>query len=101
MAGVVPVAPAPAEPEPDEGLVAVTAPLVGTFYHAPEPGAEPFVAVGAEVAAGQQVGIVEAMKLMNPVVAVTPGRVARVVAADNEPVEYGQPLILLTPLAEG
>jgi acetyl-CoA carboxylase biotin carboxyl carrier protein len=79
---------------------AVCAPLVGTFYRAPEPGAPPFVAVGDTVQAGQQVGIVEAMKLMNPIVADRPGRVVDVLVADAEPVEYGQPLVTLAPPEE-
>src|SRR5262245_31790 len=63
-----PVAAAPAvedETEPDDG-VGVNAPLVGTFYRAAEPGSSPFVEVGDKVEAGQQLGIIEAMKLMNP-----------------------------------
>ncbi|GDY31025.1 acetyl-CoA carboxylase biotin carboxyl carrier protein [Gandjariella thermophila] len=92
-----------AEPAEDaaDGLLAVTAPVVGTFYRAPEPGARPFVEVGDEVAAGQQVGIVEAMKLMNPILAEAAGTVAKVVVDDAEPVEYGQPLLLLRPRSEG
>jgi len=77
--------------------VPVRSPLVGTFYHAPGPGAAPFVAVGDTVEAGQQVGIVEAMKLMNPVEAPCRGRVVEVVAADGESVEYDQPLLSLAP----
>ncbi|WP_131763474.1 acetyl-CoA carboxylase biotin carboxyl carrier protein, partial [Actinomadura fibrosa] len=69
------------------------APAVGTFYRAPEPGAPPFVEVGDVLEKGQQVGILEAMKLMNPVEADGAGQVVRVLAGDGEPVEYGQPLI--------
>ncbi|MFB9674320.1 acetyl-CoA carboxylase biotin carboxyl carrier protein [Streptosporangium vulgare] len=72
---------------------AVTAPLVGTFYVAAEPGAPPFVQPGDRVDAGQTIGIVEAMKLMNPVVAGQAGEVVEVVAGDGEPVEYGQVLV--------
>jgi acetyl-CoA carboxylase biotin carboxyl carrier protein len=75
----------------------VRAPMVGTFYHAPEPGAAPFVTVGDHVEAGQQVGIVEAMKLMNPVEAADSGRVIEVLVADAGRVEYEQPLIELEP----
>ncbi|WP_405997538.1 acetyl-CoA carboxylase biotin carboxyl carrier protein [Streptomyces sp. NBC_00829] len=75
------------------------APLVGTYYAAPSPGAAPFVQVGDHVGIGQQLGIIEAMKLMNPVEATRPGRVVEVLVQDGEPVEYGQPLVLLDPEA--
>ncbi|MFI1395483.1 acetyl-CoA carboxylase biotin carboxyl carrier protein [Streptomyces sp. NPDC020681] len=73
------------------------APLVGTFYAAPAPGAPPFVQVGDHVEIGQQLGIIEAMKLMNPLEATRPGKVVEVLIQDGEPVEYGQPLVLLDP----
>ncbi len=78
----------------------VRAPLVGTFYRAPEPGARPFVEVGDIVQVGQQVAIVEAMKLMNPIVADRAGRVSEVLVDDGQPVEFDQMLILLTPLEQ-
>ncbi|MFC0032921.1 acetyl-CoA carboxylase biotin carboxyl carrier protein [Micromonospora chaiyaphumensis] len=77
---------------------AVRAPVVGTFYRSPEPGAAPFVAVGDVVRPGQVVGIVEAMKLMNEVTAGQAGRVAEVLVEDGKPVEYDQPLLALEPL---
>ncbi|GDY31750.1 acetyl-CoA carboxylase biotin carboxyl carrier protein [Gandjariella thermophila] len=70
----------------------VTAPTVGVFYRAPEPGAAPFVEVGDEVTAGQQIGIVEVMKLMVPVEADRAGRVTAVLQENNTAVEYGTPL---------
>jgi acetyl-CoA carboxylase biotin carboxyl carrier protein len=73
----------------------LSAPAVGVFYRAPEPGAEPFVAEGDTVSAGQQVAIVEAMKLMIPVEADQPGRIAKVLKDNGEPVEYGERLFLL------
>ncbi|MEV6518372.1 acetyl-CoA carboxylase biotin carboxyl carrier protein [Micromonospora chalcea] len=76
----------------------VRAPVVGTFYRAPEPGAMPFVAVGDMVRPGQVVGIVEAMKLMNEVTAGQAGRVVEVLVDDGKPVEYDQPLIALEPV---
>ena len=88
-------------PEVPEGTVAVRAPLVGTFYSAPSPGAEPFVRVGDEVEPGQTLGIVEAMKLMNPIVADAAGVVAEVRAGDAESVEYDQVLLLLRPPGSG
>ncbi|MGY1701180.1 acetyl-CoA carboxylase biotin carboxyl carrier protein [Geodermatophilus sp. SYSU D00766] len=94
-----PAAPEPpaAAPEVPEGTVPVRAPLVGTFYTAPSPGAEPFVRVGDEVEAGQTLGIVEAMKLMNPIVADAAGVVTEVRVGDAESVEYDQVLLLLRP----
>ncbi|WP_226367053.1 acetyl-CoA carboxylase biotin carboxyl carrier protein subunit [Pseudonocardia sp. ICBG162] len=93
-------APAAAAPTPEtesETSVAVTATLVGTFYHRPEPGAAPFVVEGDEVRPGQQLGIVEAMKLMNPVECPVAGRVAAVEAPDGAGVEFGQVLFRIEP----
>ncbi|MEV6599704.1 biotin/lipoyl-containing protein [Actinoplanes sp. NPDC051346] len=73
----------------------VTSPLVGTFYVTPEPGAAPFVKVGDPVVAGQQIGIVEAMKLMNPVEADRSGTVLRLLAGSGDAVEYEQPLLVI------
>ncbi|PZF92720.1 acetyl-CoA carboxylase biotin carboxyl carrier protein [Micromonospora deserti] len=92
----------PAVPPPDAaaqppGPMTVRSPIVGTFYRAPEPGAAPFVAVGDLVRAGQVIGIVEAMKLMNEVTADRSGRVAAILVADGQPVEYDQPLVALDP----
>jgi acetyl-CoA carboxylase biotin carboxyl carrier protein len=98
-----PAEPAPAAPAAVDGHV-LTAPTVGVFYRAPEPGASPFVAEGDLVTAGQQVGIVEAMKLMIPVEADRGGRVAEVRCPDNSPVEFGAPLFVLVdavPTATG
>jgi acetyl-CoA carboxylase biotin carboxyl carrier protein len=68
---------------------------VGVFYRASEPGAKPFVSEGDRVRLGQQVGIIEAMKLMIPVEADAEGVVVEVLKADGEPVEYGEPLFAL------
>ncbi|MGY1605894.1 MULTISPECIES: acetyl-CoA carboxylase biotin carboxyl carrier protein [unclassified Geodermatophilus] len=97
LQAVAPEAEPAAAPEVPEGAVAVRAPLVGTFYAAPSPGAEPFVRVGDEVESGQTLGIVEAMKLMNPIVADSAGVVAEVRVGDAESVEYDQVLLLLRP----
>lgn len=78
-------------------LATITAPLVGTFYRAPNPGAEPFVSVGQKVEAGQVVGIVESMKVMNEIVSDVGGRVVRILVEDGQPVEFGQPLIEIDP----
>jgi acetyl-CoA carboxylase biotin carboxyl carrier protein len=83
----------PEEDPLDPSLHSVNAPLVGTFYVAPEPGAPAFVQVGDRISAGQTVGIVEAMKIMNPVKADRAGEVVEVVAANADPVEYDQVLV--------
>ena len=80
-----------------EGRQSITAPLVGTFYRAASPGAEPFVEVGDIIDAGQVVGIVEAMKLMNEVQATSGGKVVRIVAENGQPVEYEQELMQIEP----
>jgi acetyl-CoA carboxylase biotin carboxyl carrier protein len=74
---------------------AVKSPMVGTVYTAPEPGAAAFVKVGDSVNAGQTVLIVEAMKTMNPITAPKGGRVARILIENQQPVEFGQPLMII------
>lgn len=81
------------------GLHELGAPLVGTFYRSPEPGAPPFVNPGDLVSPGQQVAIIEAMKMLISVTAEEHARVAEVLVADGCPVEFGQPLMLLEPAA--
>ena len=80
-----------------DGRNAVTSPMVGTVYLAPEPGAPPFVQVGQSVDADTQGGIVEVMKLMNSIVAGQRGVVSDILVEDGEAVEYAQPLFLITP----
>jgi acetyl-CoA carboxylase biotin carboxyl carrier protein len=89
---------APVEDAAPAGLVQVTAPLVGTYYQAPSPGAEPFVQVGDIVEPGAQLAVVEAMKLLNSITADVRGRVHAIHAQDGEVVEYAQPLIDLVPV---
>ncbi len=96
LAGDLPVAGSEAPDEVDTRH-AIVAPLVGTFYRAPEPGAKPFVEEGDVVDEGQTVAIVEAMKLMNHVNADRGGRVAEIVVPDGEWVEFEQVLIYLEP----
>jgi acetyl-CoA carboxylase biotin carboxyl carrier protein len=89
-----------AEPEgsPEmDGLHAVRSPVVGTFYRAPAPGENFYVEVGDEVSAGQTLCIVEAMKLMNEIVADVSGEVVEVLAENAGGVEYDQPLFYLRP----
>jgi acetyl-CoA carboxylase biotin carboxyl carrier protein len=82
-----------------DGLAVVAAPLPGTFYRAPRPGAEPFVQVGDEVAADTVVAIVETMKLMNSVHAGTAGRVSRICVGNGEFTALGTTLMLIEPAA--
>jgi acetyl-CoA carboxylase biotin carboxyl carrier protein len=93
-AGTVPAPTAGTEAETArEDLSYLRAPTVGVFYRSPEPGAKPFVEVGDLVTAGQQIGIVEAMKLMIPVEASSGGEVVEILKADAEPVEFDEPLV--------
>ncbi len=73
----------------------LTSPMVGTAYLSPEPGKPPFVAVGSKVSEGQTLIIIEAMKTMNQIPAHRSGTVSRVLVEDNQPVEYGQPLVVI------
>jgi acetyl-CoA carboxylase biotin carboxyl carrier protein len=77
--------------------VQVKAPMVGTFYAAPEPGAEPFVRPGQSVGAGDTVCIIEVMKLMNTLPAGCEGVVAEILVEDGQPVEYGQTIMVIEP----
>jgi len=93
--GQAPSAPQPAEssePVPDG---AVTAPMVGTIYRGPDPTSAPFVNEGDRVQEGQTLVIVEAMKVMNPLPAPRGGTVSRILVADGQPVEYGEPLLVI------
>ena len=83
----------PADPAGHPGTV--TSPMVGTAYRAPEPGAPPFVEVGAQVRQGQTLMIVEAMKTMNPIAAPRAGTVTSVLVDDAQPVEFGEPLLII------
>lgn len=92
-------APAAADPaEDDDRYVKVTAPMVGTFYRAPAPDAEPYVRVGDIVDVGQPLCIIEAMKLMNEIESEVRGRIVKILVENEEPVEYGQLLFLIEPV---
>ena len=82
---------------PAEDHPAITSPMVGTFFRAPSPEAEPFVTVGQKIEKGQVVCIVEAMKLMNEIEADRSGRIAEILVENAQPVEFGQQLFLLEP----
>ncbi len=87
-------APAEAAPAPPAGTT-VTAPMVGTFYPAPAPGAKPFVQVGSEVQVGDVLCIIEAMKMMNQIESEHAGRIVSILAENGDPVEFGQPLFII------
>ena len=100
-----PVGAAPAEAaqtaESAEALPAgeaITAPMVGTFYGAPSPKDPPYVQEGDTIQPGDRVGIVEAMKMMNEIESEVGGRIARILVKNGQPVEYGQPLMIVEPL---
>ncbi len=101
---VAEAAPAPApqaaareEKAADENLVEFKSPMVGTFYRAPSPGAQPYVQVGDRVTPGQVVCIIEAMKLMNEIEAEVSGTIVKFLVENEQPVEYGQTLFLVEP----
>ena len=75
--------------------IEVTSPIIGTAYHAPEPGAKKFVEVGQKIKKGDTVMIVEAMKTMNHVPSTTDGEVKKILVEDGQPVEFGQTLVLI------
>ncbi len=89
-----PVSPAPEVPAPTRGQQ-VTAPMVGTFYSGPAPGAKPFVDIGSEVKPGDTLCVIEAMKMMNQIESEFAGRVVSVLVENGSPVEFGQPLFLI------
>ena len=102
-AAAPPPAPAPSpSPQtsatpPEDGLVTIEAPMIGTFYRAPAPGAPPFVEVGATVEPDTVVCIIEVMKMMNSVAAGIAGTIVEVCPRNAHPVEYGQPLFRVRP----
>ncbi len=102
LPAAVPATPLGAAPEVvredrRQHLVTVEAPMVGTFYRAPSPDAEPYVREGDTIKEGQVLCIIEAMKLMNEIESKVAGRIIRVLAENGQPVEYGQPLFLIEP----
>jgi len=94
---VAPAAPAARAATIPAGHVAVTAPILGTFYVAPEPGAPPFVTVGQQVTEDTTCGLIEVMKVFNSVRAGVKGTIVEVVAANGSFVEFGQTLIIVKP----
>lgn len=100
-APVAAAAPAPSASAPPQADTkpaaagAITSPMVGTVYHAPEPGADPFVTVGSKVKKGDTLMLIEAMKTFNPVESPRDGTVAQIIAEDGQPIEFGEPLIVV------
>ncbi|HEU4709123.1 MAG TPA: acetyl-CoA carboxylase biotin carboxyl carrier protein [Methylophilaceae bacterium] len=93
-AAAAPAAPAEAEAPAVEGHV-VKSPMVGTFYRSPSPDAKPFVDIGAKVAVGDTVCIIEAMKLLNEIEADHAGVIKAILVENGQPVEYGEPLFII------
>ncbi|RAI29054.1 acetyl-CoA carboxylase biotin carboxyl carrier protein [Rhodoplanes serenus] len=91
--GVYAVADGPMDPSKHPGVV--TSPMVGTAYRSPEPEARPFVEVGTAVKAGETVLIIEAMKTMNQIPAPRSGTVTQILVEDGQPVEFGEPLMII------
>ncbi|MGX1163823.1 acetyl-CoA carboxylase biotin carboxyl carrier protein [Bradyrhizobium sp. USDA 372] len=85
----------PAAPDLSKHPGAVTSPMVGTAYWAPEPGAKPFIDVGTKVSVGQTLLIIEAMKTMNQIPSPRAGTVTQILVEDGQPVEYGEPLVII------
>lgn len=88
-------APAAAAADMSKHPGAVTSPMVGTAYWAPEPGAKPFVEIGSKVSVGQTLLIIEAMKTMNQIPSTRAGTVTQILVEDGQPVEFGEPLVII------
>jgi acetyl-CoA carboxylase biotin carboxyl carrier protein len=86
------------ETEEETRVITVTSPIVGTFFRAPSPEADPFVETGSKVKKGQVLCIVEAMKLMNEIESEVDGVVIKILVDNGQPVEYGEPLFLIEPI---
>lgn len=90
--------PTPTETSADDSkYITIKSPIIGTFYRKPSPDKEPFVNVGSEVAVGQVVCVVEAMKLFNQIESEVSGKIVKILVDDATPVEYDQPLFLVEP----
>ena len=94
-AAAAPAAPAAPAPAPDAHPGAVKSPMVGTCYLSAEPGAAPFISVGASIKEGDTLLIIEAMKVMNPIPAPRSGVIKQILVQDAQPVEYEQPLAII------
>ncbi|MET4390787.1 acetyl-CoA carboxylase biotin carboxyl carrier protein [Bradyrhizobium sp. F1.4.3] len=92
---VAATAAAPAAADMSKHPGAVTSPMVGTAYWAPEPGAKPFIEVGSKISVGQTLLIIEAMKTMNQIPSSRAGTVTQILVEDGQPVEFGEPLVII------
>lgn len=100
LAAAAPITLPAVEPAAAEPLgITVSAPMVGTFYGAPAPNEPSYVQLGDEVRPGDVIGIIEAMKIMNEIECEVHGRVAQLLVDNGQPVEYGQPLMLIEPMS--
>lgn len=90
--------PAKKEQKPEKPLLAIKAPMVGTFYRTPSPDTKPYVEIGQSVEVDQVVCIVEAMKLMNEIKSEVKGKVVEILVENANPVEYGQALFMVEPV---
>jgi len=94
-AAAAPAAPAEAAPPPQDDLTPIESPLVGTFYRAGSPDAEPFVSVGASVSKNTVICVIEAMKVMNEIKAETSGTIKKVLIENATAVQFGEPMFLI------
>ena len=94
-AAAAPVAAPAAEAAPAAAVDAVKSPMVGTAFLSPEPGAKPFITVGGPIKQGDTLMIIEAMKVMNPILAPKTGKITQILIADSQAVEFDQPLVVI------
>ena len=94
-AAAAPVAAPAAEAAPAAAVDAVKSPMVGTAFLSPEPGAKPFITVGGSIKQGDTLMIIEAMKVMNPILAPKTGKITQILIADSQAVEFDQPLVVI------
>ena len=88
---------AAAQKEESESILEISSPMVGTFYRSPSPETDPFVKVGDQVDEDTTICIIEAMKVMNEIKAELKGKIQRILVEDTTPVQYGEPLFVVTP----
>jgi acetyl-CoA carboxylase biotin carboxyl carrier protein len=93
----VPAAPAPAEADENANYITINSPMIGTFYRTPSPDQDAFVKVGDSIKPGDVLCIVEAMKLFNEIESEISGKIVKIIADDQTPIEYDQPLFLVDP----